>query len=51
MLAKLLKLPQWIQYDLVMDRVPYDDLYSNLGEQLVPDYPATIERLHSNIYG
>ena len=50
-LAKLLKLPQWIQYDLVMDRVPYDDLYSNLGEQLVPDYPATIERLHSNIYG
>lgn len=51
LLSKIAKIPEWIQYDLVMDRVPYDGLYSNLGEQLVPDYPATIERLHNNIYG
>ena len=51
LLAKIAKAPQWIQYDLVMDRVPYDGLYSNSGEMLVPDYPATIERLHNSIYG
>ena len=51
LLAKITKAPEWIQYELVMDRVPYDDLYTNMGEQLVPDYPATIERLHNNIYG
>lgn len=51
LLSKIAKIPEWIQYELVMDRVPYDDLYSNSGEMLVPDYPATIERLHNNIYG
>lgn len=48
---KLLKVPEWIQYNIIQDRVPYDGMYSYLGQDIVPDYAATIERLHNNIYG
>lgn len=48
---KLLKIPEWIQYDLVQDRVPYDGMYSYLGQDIVPDYEATIQKLHNTIYG
>lgn len=41
----------YINYDVQADRIPYDGLYSNLGEELVPDFEATINRLHQTIYG
>ncbi len=41
----------YINYDIQTDRIPYDGLYSNLGEELVPDFEATINRLHQTIYG
>ncbi len=41
----------YINYDIQTDRIPYDGLYSNLGEELVPDFEATITRLHQTIYG
>ena len=37
-------------YELITDRIPYDDLYYNQGEMLVPQQPATNERLLSAIY-
>ena len=42
--------PSYINYDIQTDRIPYDGLYSNLGEELVPDFEATINRLHQTIY-
>ena len=49
--SKLLKIPEWIQYEIVQDRVPYDGLYSYLGQDIVPNYAETIQRLHNTIYG
>ena len=49
--GKLLKIPEWIQYEIVQDRVPYDGLYSYLGQDIVPNYAETIQRLHNTIYG
>ena len=43
--------PSYINYDIQTDRIPYDGLYSNFGEELVPDFEATINRLHQTIYG
>ena len=43
--------PSYINYDVQADRIPYDGLYSNMGEELVPDFEATINRLHQTIYG
>lgn len=39
-------LPQYLTYDLSEQRVPYDDLYHSQDEMLVPDFEATISRLH-----
>lgn len=41
----------YVNYDIVTDRIPYDGLYTNMGEELVPDFNATITRLHQTIYG
>ena len=43
--------PSYINYDIHTDRIPYDNMYTNLGEELVPDFEATINRLHQTIYG
>ena len=43
-------LPAAMHYDLVSDRIPYDDLYSFQGEMLVPDFAATSSRLTATIY-
>lgn len=51
LVQKLLNVPKWIQYDIVQDRVPYDGMYSYLGQDIVPNYEATIQRLHTTIYG
>lgn len=37
-------------YTVVMDRIPYDGLYTSNGENLDPVWPETIERLHATIY-
>lgn len=39
-------LPDLTGYELVENRIPYDDLHYSQNEMLVPDFPATIERLH-----
>ena len=36
-----------LRYELDSDRIPYDGLYSHNGENLVPDYQATILRLQA----
>lgn len=36
-------------YELEENRIPYDDLYKSQGEMLVPDFEATIERLHESL--
>lgn len=42
-------LPGFTEYELEENRIPYDDLYYSQNENLVPDFPATIERLHELI--
>ena len=44
-------LPQLTGYELEESRIPYDDLYHSEGEMLVPDFDATISRLHETLYG
>ena len=44
------QLKDWLSWPLEESRIPYDDLYSIDGEMLVPDYPATISRLHASLY-
>ncbi len=37
-------------YTVVMDRIPYDGLYTSNGENLDPVWAETIDRLHATIY-
>ncbi len=48
--SKLTSLPEWINYQVVQDRIPYDGLYGHQGEMLVPYYDETITRLKQTIY-
>lgn len=43
------KLPELAGYSLEENRIPYDDLYYSQNEMLVPDFPATIARLHETL--
>ncbi len=43
-------LPEISQYELVENRVPYDDLYHSENEILVPDFEETIKRLQEVMY-
>lgn len=45
------KAPEIVSFTIQNDRIPYAGLYTTLGEELVPDFQATINRLHSTIYG
>ncbi|MCD8348129.1 MAG: LCP family protein [Lachnospiraceae bacterium] len=38
------------EYELVENRIPYDGLYTSQDEMLVPDFAATIEKLHEVLY-
>ncbi len=40
-----------MEYEVVTDRIPYDDLISYSGEMLIPSQPSTNDRLLSEIYG
>lgn len=49
-LIELLALvPDLADYELEESRIPYDDLYHSQNEMLVPDFEATIERLHEDL--
>lgn len=52
--GKIAQAPEIMGYEIVMDRIPYDGMYTsqNIGGQgmLVPDWPATVSRLQSTIY-
>ena len=50
MISLLTSLPAIMNYDLELGRVPYDGMFSVKGEMLVPDWEATITKLHSTIY-
>ncbi len=50
LLAMLAILPQARGYEIEEQRLPYDGLYHSSGEQLVPDQPATNDRLLGTIY-
>lgn len=51
MIKLMALLPQLTSYELEESRIPYDDLYHSEGEMLVPDFDATISRLHETLYG
>lgn len=44
----------YMNYNIISDRIPYDGLYQSMNIEgqgmLVPDWPATIARLHDTIY-
>ena len=41
--------PELPDYELGESRIPYDDLYASQDGMLVPDFEATIERLHEEL--
>ncbi|MBQ6323145.1 MAG: LCP family protein [Lachnospiraceae bacterium] len=47
--------PELLEYNIVMDRIPYDGhydvIYVNSQDMLVPDWEYTINQLHETIYG
>ena len=45
------KLPSYMNYTMESARIPYDGLYTVSGEQLIPMFEETINRLHASIYG
>lgn len=51
MLSVMTMLPQLTGFELQESRIPYDDLFYSQNEMLVPDFEATIERLHETLYG
>ena len=38
-------------YEIVLDRIPYDGMYTIEHENLVPEQPATNDRLLAALYG
>lgn len=49
MLELMAIVPGLGDYELRENRVPYDDLYTSQDEMLVPDFEATIKRLHEEL--
>lgn len=49
------EVPDILEYEFEMSRVPYDDMYSVIyvkgQDMLVPDWDPTLEKLHDTIYG
>ena len=51
-LKLITKMPSWMEYDIVEQHLPYDDLYYSQNEILTPtDMAATRERLQETLYG
>jgi len=51
MIQLLSSLSGLTEYELVENRVPYDGMFTSQNEMLVPDFDATIEKLHGILYG
>ncbi len=53
--SMLSEFPDMLQYEIDTDRIPYDNMYDvidvNGQGMLVPDWEATIEKMHEFIYG
>ncbi|MCC8107331.1 MAG: LCP family protein [Clostridiales bacterium] len=50
MISLLGSLSGLTEYELVENRIPYDGLFTSQDEMLVPDFEATIEKLHEVLY-
>lgn len=50
MVKLMAQVPELIEYEVVTDRVPYDDLFTSRNGLLVPDMAATAARLQETIY-
>ncbi|MCD7814920.1 MAG: LCP family protein [Lachnospiraceae bacterium] len=50
MISLLGSLSGLTEYELVENRIPYDGLFTSQNEMLVPDFAATIEKLHEVLY-
>lgn len=50
MLEMIARIPDLMNYELIQERVPYDGLFTTRNELLIPDFAATMERLHETIY-
>ena len=50
LLKLIAKSSDLMSYELVEERIPFDGLYTSKNEMLIPDFNATIERLHETIY-
>lgn len=49
MIELMAMVPSLTEYELVENRIPYDDLYYSQNGLLVPDFEATIARLHETL--
>lgn len=53
--SMITEVPEILEYDFEMDRIPYDDMYEVIyvkgQDMLVPDWEPTLEKLHNFIYG
>lgn len=49
MLRLLALVPELTEFEMVENRIPYDDLYYSQNEMLVPNFEATIARLHETL--
>ena len=53
--SMLAEVPEILEYEFEMTRVPYDNMYSviyvNGQDMLVPDWEPTLEKMHNTIYG
>ena len=50
MLKLVAKLPDWLNYEIEQQRIPYENLYHSENEILVPDMAETIRILQETIY-
>ena len=53
--SMLAEIPEILEYEFEMTRVPYDNMYSviyvNGQDMLVPDWEPTLNQMHNTIYG
>lgn len=50
MVNLIARLPQMVTYDIVTDRIPYEDMYYSQNEILIPELEATVAKLQETIY-
>lgn len=50
MVSLIARLPEMVTYDIVTDRIPYQDMYYSQNELLIPELEATVAKLQETIY-